>query len=396
MRLESKLHKLRLETESIWSNVRRASYAEDPKKTSSNYRITIVWAEEHVRETSPAVLTAKATRYQCPQNVDNRGTTQITSAFGEHEMGELKGSNMEINDLRHGVVSISKNLVNNMLICSSDCEGLIENLQLVHNPAILRVSSKKEEIINSINSKSVCSQEVVTDLLPETYAQSLLNVPNENLVVVESNALNVQTNGQGIKESKRKNISTIIYLKIKQEMDDPGSHLIGGDGYCSQEVINLILIGKAVPNLFDGDLELNSGGSETTLLRGIPKQSKIGLLSLYEYQETCTVGDNYKNPIYPIWIMLAESHFTVLFAVSKDIYKKRKSKDTFVLYHYDGLAKHHAETVYTINPAANTSIPPKDKSLPIVIRCIYTRWPYASVETNEKEINEDKTEASGV
>ncbi|PRD33852.1 UNVERIFIED_CONTAM: ubiquitin carboxyl-terminal hydrolase MINDY-4 [Trichonephila clavipes] len=179
-------------------------------------------------------------------------------------------------------------------------------------------------------------------------------------------------------------------------MDDPGSHLIGGDGYCSQEVINLILIGKAVPNLFDGDLELNSGGSETTLLRGIPKQSKIGLLSLYEYQETCTVGDNYKNPIYPIWIMLAESHFTVLFAVSKDIYKKRKPKDTFVLYHYDGLAKQHAETVYTINPAANTSIPPKDKSLPIVIRCIYTRWPCASVETNEKEINEDKTEASGV
>ncbi|GFQ74677.1 probable ubiquitin carboxyl-terminal hydrolase MINDY-4 [Trichonephila clavata] len=192
------------------------------------------------------------------------------------------------------------------------------------------------------------------------------------------------------------NISTIIYLKIKQEMDDPGSHLIGGDGYCSQEVINLILIGKAVPNLFDGDLELNSGGSETTLLRGIPKQSKIGLLSLYEYQETCTVGDNYKNPIYPIWILLAESHFTVLFAVSKDIFKKRKSKDTFVLYHYDGLAKQHAETIYAINPAANTSPPPKDKTLPIAIRCIYTRWPYASVETNEKEVNEDQTEASGV
>ncbi|GFX47354.1 hypothetical protein TNCV_4691591 [Trichonephila clavipes] len=37
------------------------SYAEDPNKTSSNYRISIGRAEEHVRETSPAVLMAEAT-----------------------------------------------------------------------------------------------------------------------------------------------------------------------------------------------------------------------------------------------------------------------------------------------------------------------------------------------
>ncbi|GFV15954.1 hypothetical protein TNCV_4476011 [Trichonephila clavipes] len=37
------------------------SCAEDRKKTSSNYRISIGRAEEHVRETSPAVLMAEAT-----------------------------------------------------------------------------------------------------------------------------------------------------------------------------------------------------------------------------------------------------------------------------------------------------------------------------------------------
>ncbi|GFY08904.1 hypothetical protein TNCV_4660961 [Trichonephila clavipes] len=61
------------------------------------------------------------------QSIDNRGSIQITSAFGEHEMGEVKDSNMELNDLRHGVVPVSKNLVNNMLICSSDYEVLTEN-----------------------------------------------------------------------------------------------------------------------------------------------------------------------------------------------------------------------------------------------------------------------------
>ncbi|GFW85336.1 hypothetical protein TNCV_3250731 [Trichonephila clavipes] len=188
MRWESELNELRLEIESIRSNVRRTSCAEDRKKTSSNYRISSGRAEEYVRETSPAVLMAEATipvttikeakvmydlrvihvkvkgkqgilnaaidtGAQIPvvtaevvegQSVDNKGTIQIKSAFWEHEIGELKGSNMELNDLRHGVVPVSKNLVNDMLICSSDYEGLIENSQMVRNPAILREPSKEE------------------------------------------------------------------------------------------------------------------------------------------------------------------------------------------------------------------------------------------------------------
>ncbi|GFV63307.1 hypothetical protein TNCV_1374041 [Trichonephila clavipes] len=129
------------------------------------------------------------------QSIDNRGSIQITSAFGEHEMGEVKDSNMELNDLRHGVVPVSKNLVNDMLICSSDYEVLIENSQMIRNPAKLREPSKEEGIISSTDSKSVCSQEVITNLRPETYTQSLLNVPNGDLVAVKINASNVQTNG---------------------------------------------------------------------------------------------------------------------------------------------------------------------------------------------------------
>ncbi|GFU02652.1 RNA-directed DNA polymerase from mobile element jockey [Trichonephila clavipes] len=224
LRWESELNELRLEIESIRSNVKRTSCAEDRKKTSSNYRIHIGRSEEHMRETSTAVLMAEATMpvitpikeekgmedlrvvhvkvkgeqgvlnaaidtgAQIPvvtadvvegQSVDNKGTIQITSAFWEHEIGELKGSNTELNDLRHGVVPVSKNLVNDILICSSDYEGLIENSQMVRNPAILREPSGEEGIINSVNSESVCSLEVVTDLFPETYTQSLIKVQTE-------------------------------------------------------------------------------------------------------------------------------------------------------------------------------------------------------------------------
>ncbi|GFX42785.1 hypothetical protein TNCV_2930781 [Trichonephila clavipes] len=119
-------------------------------------------------------------------------------------MDELKVFEVEINEIRHRVVPISRKNFNDMFICSSDYEGLIESLQLVRNPAILRESSKEKGIVNSTDSKAVCSQEVVTNLRPETYTQPLSNVPNENLVTVEINTSNIQTNGQDIKESKRK------------------------------------------------------------------------------------------------------------------------------------------------------------------------------------------------
>ncbi|GFU03208.1 hypothetical protein TNCV_2721031 [Trichonephila clavipes] len=83
---------------------------------------------------------------------------------------------------------------------------------MVRNPAILREPSGEEGIINLVNSKSVCSQEVVTDLLPET--RSLLNVPNGDLVAVKINGSNVQTNGQGIKESKGEVALTCRFKKV--------------------------------------------------------------------------------------------------------------------------------------------------------------------------------------
>ncbi|XP_035232593.1 probable ubiquitin carboxyl-terminal hydrolase MINDY-4 [Stegodyphus dumicola] len=168
---------------------------------------------------------------------------------------------------------------------------------------------------------------------------------------------------------------------IKEEMDYPESHLIGEDGYCSQEVVNLMLIGKAVPNLFDGNLELNSGGEEKSIHRGIPGQSAIGLLSLYEYQNTCTVGNHYKNPVYPIWVLLSGSHFSVLFGTSTDILEKTSPDDSFRLLYYDGLSVQNEENSFIIKPFAKQVEDSKDMTLPAVIRCIYTRWPHASIES---------------
>ncbi|GFW73685.1 hypothetical protein TNCV_1541391 [Trichonephila clavipes] len=126
------------------------SCAEDPKKASSNYRISIRRAEEHVRQTSPVVLMAEETIPVTTPIKEEKGMDDLrvvhVKVKSEQEMCECCqrhrcpdacGSNMELNDFRHGVVPVSKNLVNDVIICSSDYEGLIENSQMVRNPAIL-------------------------------------------------------------------------------------------------------------------------------------------------------------------------------------------------------------------------------------------------------------------
>ncbi|GFY56681.1 hypothetical protein TNIN_165741 [Trichonephila inaurata madagascariensis] len=154
LHLEFGLHKLRLEPKVFGQMLAKAMIPETTpikeEKRMDGLRVVQVKGEQEI------VNFAIYTGSQIPviredvvegQNVNNRGTNEITSAFGGHEMGELKVFDMKIDDPRHGVVPISINLVNYMLICSTYYEGLIENSQLVHNPAILRVSSKKKKLL---------------------------------------------------------------------------------------------------------------------------------------------------------------------------------------------------------------------------------------------------------
>jgi len=79
------------------------------------------------------------------------------------------------------------------------------------------------------------------------------------------------------------------------------------NGHGEQALINLLLFGTATTNVFDGLRDLGDG----MMLNGITEKSKIGFLSMHEAFRYVEVGDNYKKPKYPIWIMSSESHYTV-------------------------------------------------------------------------------------
>ena len=49
------------------------------------------------------------------------------------------------------------------------------------------------------------------------------------------------------------------------DMDGEGSTLIGAHGYCTAEMVHLMLLGRAVSNVFDGDRDLSEGLSDTYL-----------------------------------------------------------------------------------------------------------------------------------
>lgn len=170
--------------------------------------------------------------------------------------------------------------------------------------------------------------------------------------------------------------------RLKNEMDDPHTNLIGRHGYCTQEMVNLLIVGQAVSNVFDDDLELNTGGIEKTILHGIKHNSDVGLLSLFEHYNSCKVGNNLKNPKYPIWIVLSESHFSVLFAVSLEEIENGKP---FNLFYYDGLIRQTEEICLTIDPSYDYSICENDLISPIE-HCIRTKWNGAKISWNTEPL----------
>ncbi|XP_030301918.1 ubiquitin carboxyl-terminal hydrolase MINDY-3 isoform X2 [Calypte anna] len=97
---------------------------------------------------------------------------------------------------------------------------------------------------------------------------------------------------------------------IKNEIEDATEPLIDPVyGHGSQSLINLLLTGHAVSNVWDGDRECSG-----MKLLGIHKQATVGFLTLMESLRYCKVGSYLKSPKFPIWVLGSETHLTVFFA----------------------------------------------------------------------------------
>lgn len=127
--------------------------------------------------------------------------------------------------------------------------------------------------------------------------------------------------------------------QIKKDMDDPSDHLIKRFGYSSQELVNLMLTGKAVSNVFDGEKSLSEGtDSEGEKLKGVTKRSPIGFLSYLECVGYVKVGENLKTPLFPIWVINSQSHYTLIFSPEKRLVRiseEEKTRRRFLSIFYE-------------------------------------------------------------
>ena len=105
-------------------------------------------------------------------------------------------------------------------------------------------------------------------------------------------------------------------------MDDSSSTLTSQFGHSSQELINIMLTGQAVSNVFDNHVDMGGG----LICRGIQSQPAIGYLTQLESHRYCEVGTFYKNPTFPIWLIGSTSHFSVLFGDSRCMIESSSDK----------------------------------------------------------------------
>ncbi|XP_068447868.1 probable ubiquitin carboxyl-terminal hydrolase MINDY-4 [Clinocottus analis] len=175
--------------------------------------------------------------------------------------------------------------------------------------------------------------------------------------------------------------------KVRDDMDVDTNTLIGAHGYCTQELVNLLLCGRAVSNVFDNDIELDSGNGNMTLLKGVKGHCDVGLMSLFEHYNICKVGSYLKTPRYPIWVVCSESHFSVLFGLQRELLTNQGQSLEFELYYYDGLANQQEEIRLTVSVGESTlNYHDGDTDLiPPLEHCIRTRWKDAFVNWNDTE-----------
>eukprot|EP00984_Skeletonema_dohrnii_P004924 scaffold1735_cov99-Skeletonema_dohrnii-CCMP3373.AAC.3 len=110
--------------------------------------------------------------------------------------------------------------------------------------------------------------------------------------------------------------------RIKADMDDPNNTITSQFGHSSQELMNLLLTGQAVSNVFDNSMTL----SEELTCRGIQYRPAIGYLSQLESLRYCEVGSYYKSPMFPVWIVASTNHFSVVFGDSKCLQESKSDQ----------------------------------------------------------------------
>uniref|UniRef100_A0A7S4JNG4 Deubiquitinating enzyme MINDY-3/4 conserved domain-containing protein n=1 Tax=Prymnesium polylepis TaxID=72548 RepID=A0A7S4JNG4_9EUKA len=205
---------------------------------------------------------------------------------------------------------------------------------------------------------------------------------------------------------------------VQRDADFP-TPLIGTNGYCAQELVNLLLVGRAHSNVFDGEKTVggDDGCGDGARLRGIPRKAPVGFLTLFERQGQAghpllVVGKNLKKPLAPVYVVQSESHYSCLWvegpsppdlsaadgeaAVGADDGEEEDEEEAameggpdcaFDVSYFDQMAERDEAVRLTIRRRPpSVPVPECSTALPPLENVILTRWPGGEVDWNGEEI----------
>ncbi|XP_078522228.1 inactive ubiquitin carboxyl-terminal hydrolase MINDY-4B [Lissotriton helveticus] len=186
------------------------------------------------------------------------------------------------------------------------------------------------------------------------------------------------------------------FARLHKDMDFTTSHLLKfslGNLICRQALLNLILTGRASPNVFNGDQEFDNEGVEQTPLHGVLVRSDIGYLQWsreeVEHDRPPQVGSMLKTPKLPIWLCHINGTYSVLFSTNRLLLSDWKMEHLFDLHFYNGQPLQHKTAHLTIDTHSHhwegsqhpEEIDP-EKRFPSVEMTIRTKWEGAAINWN--------------
>ncbi|KAM5292433.1 inactive ubiquitin carboxyl-terminal hydrolase MINDY-4B [Ctenodactylus gundi] len=129
------------------------------------------------------------------------------------------------------------------------------------------------------------------------------------------------------------------FERLQDDLDVTTAHLLqphAGGFLCRQAVLNMILTGKASPNVFNGCEK----GESQERLRGVVARSDIGYLQwgqdASKDDRFSQVGSMLKTPKFPIWLCNINGNCSILFCTNRQLLSDWKMECLFDLYFYSG------------------------------------------------------------
>uniref|UniRef100_M3XU44 MINDY family member 4B n=1 Tax=Mustela putorius furo TaxID=9669 RepID=M3XU44_MUSPF len=130
------------------------------------------------------------------------------------------------------------------------------------------------------------------------------------------------------------------FERLQKDLDASTTHLLqpsAGSFLCRQAVLNMILTGRASPNVFNG----YQRGESQEILHGVLTRSEVGYLRWFQcpwfdHYRVCQVGSMLKTPKLPIWLCNINGNPGVLFSTNKQLLSDWRVERRFDLYLYGG------------------------------------------------------------